>query len=158
MYPKLSVAEEWWGGAEHSSAPPLLLQDGDRPMIQITSGEIATEKIINSLRSPDIGAVISYLGTVRSFLEGKRSKGLAFEIEDAAMKTSLEEVEFEALQQFDVREIAIVHRTGSFAVGDDILLIAISSAHRGPAFDACKYIIDRIKDLHESWKREELFN
>ena len=125
-------------------------------MIQITSGEIATEKTINSLRHPDIGAVISYLGTVRSFLEGKQSKGLAFEVEDSVMKKGLEVVESEALAKFDVREITIVHRTGTFAVGDNILLVAISSAHRGPAFDACKHIIDRIKDLHESWKREAL--
>ncbi|PIU57405.1 MAG: molybdopterin biosynthesis protein MoeE [Chloroflexi bacterium CG07_land_8_20_14_0_80_51_10] len=125
-------------------------------MIQITSGEIATEKTIDSLRHPDIGAVMSYLGTVRSFLEGKRSQGLAFEVEDSTMQKSLEEVESEAKQRFDVQEIAIVHRTGSFAVGESILLIAISSAHRGPALDACRYIIDRIKDLHESWKREVL--
>ncbi|MDY6911170.1 MAG: molybdenum cofactor biosynthesis protein MoaE [Chloroflexota bacterium] len=125
-------------------------------MIQITSGEIITKKVVDSLKSPDIGAVISYLGTVRSFLEGKQSQGLSFEVKDEIMYQSLDEVAAGARQKFEVREIAIVHRTGSFAVGDDILLIAISSAHRGPAFDACKYIIDRIKDLHESWKRETL--
>ena len=125
-------------------------------MIRVTSGGIATEEIINSLRDPDCGAVISYLGTVRSFLEGQRSKGLVFDVGNSIMQESLERVEFETRQKFDVQKIAIVHRTGSFAVGDDILLIAISSAHRGPAFDACKYIIDRIKSLHELWKREEL--
>ena len=99
---------------------------------------------------------MSYLGTVRSYLDGKQSKGLSFEVEDSVMQQSLETVETEALQKFDINKINIVHRTGSFAVGDDILLIAISSGHRGPAFDACKYIIDRIKELHDAWKREEL--
>jgi len=71
------------------------------------------------------------------------------------MEEALAGVRTEALQNFDVREVSIVHRTGSFAVGDSILLVAISSAHRGPAFEACEYIVDRIKGLHDSWKREE---
>lgn len=125
-------------------------------MIKVTSENIPVEETINSLRSPDCGAVISYLGTVRSYLEGQQSKGLSFEVEDSVMQQSLETVEAEALQKFEISKTVIVHRTGSFAVGDDILLIAISSGHRGPAFDACKYIIDRIKELHDTWKREEL--
>lgn len=125
-------------------------------MIKVTSENIPVEETTNSLRSPDCGAVISYLGTVRSYLEGKQSKGLSFEVKDSVMQQSLEAVETEALQKFEVDKIAIVHRTGSFAVGDDILLIAISAGHRGPSFDACKYIIDRIKELHDIWKREEL--
>ncbi|NQT74079.1 MAG: molybdenum cofactor biosynthesis protein MoaE [Chloroflexi bacterium] len=125
-------------------------------MVKVISENIPVEETINSLRSPDCGAVISYLGTVRSYLEGKQSKGLSFEIEDSVMQQSLEAVEAEAVKKFAISKIAIVHRTGSFAVEDDILLIAISSGHRGPAFDACKYIIDRIKELHDAWKREEL--
>lgn len=125
-------------------------------MIKVTSECIAVEETINSLRNPDCGAVISYLGTVRSYLEDKKSKGLSFEVEGSVMQQSLESVGAEALQKFEISRIAIIHRTGSFAVGDDILLIAISSGHRGPAFDACMYIIDRIKELHDVWKREEL--
>jgi molybdopterin synthase catalytic subunit len=125
-------------------------------MIKVTSENIPVEETINSLRSPDCGAVISYLGTVRNYLDGKQSKGLSFEVEDAVMQESLDKIESQALQKFDVSQIAIVHRTGSFAVGDDILLIAISAGHRGPAFEACMHIIDLIKTLHDGWKREEL--
>ena len=125
-------------------------------MITITRNEIPIEETIALLRSPDCGAVISYLGTVRSYLENRQSKGLSFEVEDAVMQESLQKVEAEALQKFEVKQISIVHRTGSFVVGDDILLIAIGAGHRGPAFNACAYVIDRIKDLHEVWKREEL--
>lgn len=127
-------------------------------MIKVTSENIPVEETLNSLRSPDCGAIISYLGTVRSYLEGQKSKGLSFEIEDSVMQQSLEAVETEALQKFDINKIAIVHRTGSFAVGDEILLIAISSGHRGPSFDACRHMIDRIKELHDVWKKEELEN
>lgn len=125
-------------------------------MIQVTKDKIPVEKTVNALRHPDTGAVISYLGTVRSYLEDKQSKGLSFEVEDSVMKDSLEEVRTQALPKFDIRDIAIVHRTGFFAVGDDILLLAISAGHRGPAFEACAFIIDRIKELHDVWKREEL--
>ena len=125
-------------------------------MIKIISENIPVEETVNSLRNPDCGAIISYFGTVRSYLEDKQSKGLSFEVEDAVMRESLEKVEAEALERFEVRQIAIVHRTGAFSVGDDILLIAISAGHRGPAFDACRHMIDRIKELHDGWKREEL--
>ncbi|MDD5094039.1 MAG: molybdenum cofactor biosynthesis protein MoaE [Dehalococcoidia bacterium] len=127
-------------------------------MIRVTREEIPVGEVVNSLRHPDAGAVISYLGTVRSYLEGKQSKGLSFEVKDAVMSRSLQKVESEALRKFEIREIAIVHRTGSFAVGDSILLIAISSGHRGPALDACAWTIDRIKELHEVWKREDLLD
>ena len=127
-------------------------------MIKVTSENIPVEETINSLRHPHCGAIMSYLGTVRSYLEGKQSKGLSFEVEDNVMQESLEIVEAHALQKYDINQIAIVHRTGSFAVGDDILLIAISASHRGPAFKACMHIIDRIKELHDFWKREELEN
>jgi molybdopterin synthase catalytic subunit len=127
-------------------------------MIRVTREEIAVDDVINSIRHPDAGAVISYLGTVRSYLEGKRSKGLTFNVEKSQMYASLQRVEWEALQKFDVKEVAIVHRLGSFAIGDSILLIAISSGHRGPAFETCQYIIDRIKELHEIWKKETLEN
>jgi molybdopterin synthase catalytic subunit len=125
-------------------------------MITVTKNKIPVEETINSLRSPDCGAVMSYLGTVRSYLDGKQSKGLSFEVPDDEMYRSLEAVAAEAVKEFDIKDVAVVHRTGSFATGDAILLIAISSGHRGPAFEACAYIIDRIKELHEVWKREEL--
>ncbi len=125
-------------------------------MITVTRDQIPIDKTINSLRDRDCGAVISYLGTVRSYLDNKQSKGLSFEVEDATMHASLQKVEAEALQKFEVKQIAIVHRTGSFDVGDDILLIVISAGHRGPAFDACMNMIDHIKELHDAWKREKL--
>lgn len=125
-------------------------------MIRVIEGEIPIEETIKSLRDPKSGAILSYLGTVCEFAEGRASQGLAFKVEEAVMQEALEGVRTEALQKFDLTEVSIVHRTGSFAVGDSILLIAIGSVHRGPALRACEYIIDRIKDLHESWKREKL--
>ena len=125
-------------------------------MIKVMSEDIPVEATLNSLRDPDCGAVMSYLGTVRSYLDGKQSMGLSFEVEDSIMQESLQKVESEALHKFEVKQISIVHRTGSFAVGDEILFIAISAGHRGPAFDACRYLIDRIKELHAVWKREKL--
>ncbi len=127
-------------------------------MIKVTSEDIPVEATINSLRDPDCGAVMSYLGTVRSYLEGKQSLGLSFEVADNEMLQSLQRLEADALQKFEIKQISIVHRTGSFAVSDEILLIAISAGHRGPAFDACRYLIDGIKELHAVWKRENLID
>ena len=125
-------------------------------MIVVSPNQINIEETINSLRHPDCGAVMSYLGTVRSYLEDKQSKGLSFEVADQEMETSLRKLEDDTCTRFDIKQLSIVHRTGSFNVGDEILLIAISAGHRGPAFDACIWLIDQIKELHEKWKREEL--
>jgi len=71
------------------------------------------------------------------------------------LKESLGDIETEVRQKFDVQEVAILHRTGVLEVGDNILFVAVSAGHRGPAFEACQYAIKRIKELHTRWKKED---
>ncbi len=124
-------------------------------MVRLTADPIPLVEVVNALRSPESGAVVAYLGTVRASVEGRPVEQLKFEVADSVLQKGLEEIEAEARRQFELREIFLVHRTGTLRVGEDILLVAISAAHRGPAFDACQYIIERIKELHSGWKREE---
>ena len=119
-------------------------------MIEIRREDFSVDEITKMMKDPKIGAISIYLGTVREFPSGN---GLEFEDDNQAVR-KLEEIEKGAIDRFDVKDIAIVHRVGFLGISENILLIAVSASHRGPAFDACRSIIDDIKDLHKSWGRE----
>ena len=119
-------------------------------MIEIRREDFSIDNITEKMMNPKIGAISIYLGTVREFPSGN---GLEFEDDDCVIK-KLEEIEKRATDKFDVKDVAIVHRVGFLSISENILLVAVSAAHREPAFDACRSIIDDIKDLHKSWGKE----
>ena len=121
-------------------------------MIEIRSEDFSVDEVTKKMKDPKIGAISIYLGTVREFPEGL---GLEFENDNHAIQ-KLEAVEKRVLDRFDVEDVAIVHRVGFLGISENILLVAVSASHRGPAFDACRSIIDDIKDLHKSWRKEVL--
>jgi len=119
-------------------------------MIEIRKEDFSIDEIARRMKSPQIGAISIYVGTVREFPEGA---GLEFQNNSHALQ-KLKEIEEKALHKFDIDDVAIIHRVGLLGISEDILLIAVSASHRGPAFDACQSIIDDIKDLHKSWGKE----
>jgi len=119
-------------------------------MTEIRREDFSIDDITKKMMNPKIGAISIYLGTVREFPLGN---GLEFEDDDCVIK-KLEEIEKRATDKFDVKDVAIVHRVGFLGISENILLVAVSAAHREPAFDACRSIIDNIKDLHKSWGKE----
>lgn len=122
-------------------------------MIEITDGDFSVEEIIARMSKPEVGGVISYLGTVRSFSQGGKVERVEFDADEVALGR-LREVERKALEDFDVEDVAIIHRIGRLGVGDKILLVAVAASHRQPAFAACMSIIDEIKVIHSAWQRE----
>jgi len=119
-------------------------------MTEIRREDFSIDDITKKMMNPKIGAISIYLGTVREFPSGN---GLEFGDDDCVIK-KLEEIEKRATDKFDVKDVAIVHRVGFLDISENILLVAVSAAHREPAFDACRSIIDDIKDLHKSWGKE----
>ena len=119
-------------------------------MIEIRREDFSVDEIIKKMKDPKVGALSIYLGTVREFPGGL---GLEFENDNHAVR-KLEEIEKRAINRFDVEDVAIVHRVGFLGISENILLVAVSASHRGPAFDACRSIIDDIKDFHKSWGKE----
>lgn len=119
-------------------------------MVEIRRADFSIDEMIKKMKQPKIGAISIYLGTVREFPAGK---GLEFENDSHAIQ-KLEEIEKRALNRFDIEDVAIIHRAGFLGISENILLIAVSASHRGPAFDACRSIIDDIKDFHKSWGKE----
>ncbi len=121
-------------------------------MIEIRREDFSIDEVTKKMKDPKIGAISIYLGTVREFPEGL---GLEFENDNHAIQ-KLEEIEKRAINRFDIQDVAIVHRVGFLGISDNILLVAVSAPHRGPAFDACRSIIDDIKEFHKSWVKEVL--
>jgi molybdopterin synthase catalytic subunit len=119
-------------------------------MIETRREDFSVDDVTKKMMNPKIGAISIYLGTVREF---PRGLGLEFEDNNQAV-LKLQEIEKRAIDRFDVEEVAIVHRVGFLAISENILLVAVSAAHREPAFDACRSIIDDIKDFHKSWGKE----
>ena len=119
-------------------------------MIKITEEEISLEEMINRVRSNDAGAVVTFLGTVRD--DGlERMEVEAFR-EAALME--LEAIREEAMSRFHLIAAEVVHRTGTLAVGESILAIVCSAAHREEAFSGCRYIIEELKKRAPLWKKE----
>jgi len=119
-------------------------------MIEIKKEDFSVDEIANKMKSPRIGAILTYLGTVREFPLGS---GLEFDDDKNAIQ-KLEEIRKRAIDRFDIEDVAIMHRVGFLGISENILLIAVSASRREPAFAACKCIIDDIKDFHKSWKKE----
>jgi molybdopterin synthase catalytic subunit len=119
-------------------------------MVEIRREDFDIDKIIKKMHSPKIGAISIYLGTVREFPKGM---GLEFEDNNRAF-LKLKEIEKRAIDRFDIEDISIIHRIGFLGISENILLVAVSAPHREPAFDACRSIIDEIKDLHKSWGKD----
>ena len=119
-------------------------------MIEIRREDFSIDEITKKMKSPKIGALSIYLGTVREFPEGM---GLEFKDNNQATE-KLTEIAKRAINRFDVEDVAIIHRVGFLGISENILLIAVSASHREPAFDACRSIIDDIKDFHKSWGKE----
>ena len=125
-----------------------------RVSIQSADFDLGVE--IAALRAGDagIGAVASFVGTVRDGNDGSTVSALELEHYPGMTEHAIEAMIDEALRRFDLRAARVVHRVGKLAVGDQIVLVAVSSAHRGTAFQACEFLMDYLKTQAPFWKKE----
>jgi molybdopterin synthase catalytic subunit len=115
---------------------------------------INIQEIAESIRKPEDGAVVVFDGVVRNHAKNKAVRFLEYDAYETMALKKLEEIGLRAKNQFQIRDIAIVHRLGHLEVGECSVVIAVASAHRGPAFDACRFAIDTIKKIVPIWKKE----
>jgi molybdopterin synthase catalytic subunit len=111
---------------------------------------------IERLRAGDrrVGAVASFIGTVRDVNDDATVRTLTLEHYPGMTEKALEEIVLEAKRRFDVFEIAVIHRVGELEPTDPIVFVAVTSAHRGDAFDACRFVMDYLKTRAPFWKKE----
>ena len=115
---------------------------------------IESAKIVAQIRRPEDGAVAVFEGIVRNHSRNRRTLYLEYEAYEGMALRQLEQLAEGALVQFAIREVAVVHRLGRLKIGETSVLIVVASAHRGAAFDACRWLIDTLKKSVPIWKKE----
>jgi molybdopterin converting factor subunit 1 len=113
-----------------------------------------TSRILQDIKHPSDGAVVVFEGIVRNHTRGRRTLYLDYEsYEEMALK-QMESLAAQALVNFKIRDLRIVHRIGRLAIGETSVLMVVASEHRGAAFEACRWLIDRLKKTVPIWKKE----
>ena len=123
--------------------------------IQEADFDLSTE--IANLRKGDlqVGAVVSFLGTVRDMNEGSEVHSMTLEHYPGMTEKALEAIVAQAKTRWDIRNTLIIHRVGPLKPEDQIVLVAVTSAHRAEAFAACEFMMDYLKTAAPFWKKEE---
>ena len=106
------------------------------------------------LAGKSVGAVVSFIGQVRDMNDGENINTLTLEHYPGMTEKALEAIESEAKARWNVLESRIIHRVGTLQPQDQIVFVAVSSAHRGDAFQACEFIMDFLKTQAPFWKKE----
>lgn len=122
--------------------------------VEIVEHEISLEKLMDQVRTDRTGGIVTFIGTVRNESRGKEIEKLEYEVYRDMALNELESIESSAMEKFEVEKVVIVHRTGTFSVGERVVGILVSARHRKPAFDACQFIIDQLKLSVPIWKKE----
>jgi len=123
--------------------------------IAIVREVIDAGSITAALKAGADGAVCVFDGIVRDNTRGRRTLYLDYEAYEEMALNQMRSLAEEAIAKFGVRDIAVVHRLGRLYVGESSVLIAVASAHRGAAFDACRWLIDTLKKTVPIWKKEQ---
>jgi molybdopterin synthase catalytic subunit len=122
--------------------------------VTLTTDAIDPQSLVAQVASEGCGAISIFLGTVRDHNEGRAVKGIEYSAYDAMAAKEMRAIAEEAASRCGTERIAVVHRLGELALGDVSVAIAVAAAHRAPAFDAARYIIEELKKRVPIWKRE----
>lgn len=123
-------------------------------MIRIQTEPFDSGAEITAMADPGAGAVVTFTGFVRDFAAGSAVSGIVLEHYPGMTDKALTTLEHEARARWSLNAVTIIHRVGSLDAGDPIVLVAVSSAHRRDAFEACQYVMDMLKTRVPLWKKE----
>jgi molybdopterin synthase catalytic subunit len=125
-----------------------------RVSIQTEDFDVAAE--IAALRRDDagVGAVCSFIGTVRDRNDGSAVRAMELEHYPGMTEKAIEQMIDEAMRRFDLRAARVIHRVGPLQLQDQIVLVAVTSSHRGESFRACEFLMDYLKTQAPFWKKE----
>jgi MoaE-MoaD fusion protein len=159
----ISVAEEYARpdralreGDEVGLLPPVSggsteVRDGD---VFLVREPIDKQAVVTRLQHPADGATVVFDGIVRDNTRGRRTLHLEYEAYEAMALKQMKSLATESRTRFGVRAVSIIHRLGRLEIGETSVLIAVASAHRGVAFDSCRWIINTLKKTVHIWKKE----
>jgi molybdopterin synthase catalytic subunit/molybdopterin converting factor small subunit len=145
------------GGDEVGLLPPVSggSQDaGVLDSVRILREAISTQAELDRLKLAQDGAAVVFEGVVRDNTRGRRTLYLDYEAYESMALKQMEALSEQARSNFAIRAVTLVHRLGRLEIGETSVLIVVASAHRGPAFEACRWIIDTLKKTVPIWKKE----
>ena len=122
--------------------------------IEILDEVLPIAEVLEQIRSGPDGAVCTFEGIVRNNTRGRQTLHLDYESYREMALSQMQALAAEAIEKFKIRDVAILHRLGRLQVGETSVLIVVASAHRGAAFDACRWLIDTLKKQVPIWKKE----
>lgn len=123
-------------------------------MFDITREPLDPQPLVEAVRRDESGAVALFYGVVRNENMGRSVQYLEYDAYPQMAIKKMKEVADEIRSKFPVTGVGILHRIGRLEIGETSLLVAVSSGHRGEAFEACHYAVDRIKQIVPVWKKE----
>jgi len=123
--------------------------------VQTEDFDLSTEIAQLRAHTPKVGAVVTFIGTVRDLNEGEYVAEMALEHYPGMTEKALQDIIDQATSRWDIFDALVIHRVGPLKPLDQIVLVAVTSAHRGEAFDACEFIIDYLKTQAPFWKKEQ---
>ncbi len=139
-------------GDEVALLPPV--SGGCAPAIALVTEPIDAESLVRDIKQGEDGAVVVFDGIVRNNTRGRRTLCLVYEAYPEMALRQMQDLAAQAIAVHGVRQVAMVHRLGRLEVGETSVLIAVSSAHRAQAFEACRWLIDTLKKTVPIWKKE----
>jgi len=123
-------------------------------VIEITQKPISPELVVSKVKTNSSGCVVTYVGLIRNYSHGKQVVSVEYEDAQGTAEDRLGEIASEIGQKWPVENIAICHRIGKLKVGEINLVVAIAAAHRQEGLAACKYAVDRFKEIMPTQKKE----
>ena len=123
-------------------------------MLSITPDPIDSQTLVDAVTRPEAGAIATFLGVVRNNNLGRTVGHLVYDAYPMMAERYMRAIANEVHERWDVLEVAILHRIGRLEIGEVSVAIAVSSAHRKEALEACHYAIDRLKEIVPIWKKE----
>jgi molybdopterin synthase catalytic subunit len=122
--------------------------------VSIIRAPIDTQEVLARIKRGEDGAAVVFEGVVRNETRGRKTLYLVYEAYEGMARQQMESLAEQALKQFQIRDVALVHRLGRLEIGETSVLIVVASAHRAAAFDACRWLIDTLKRTVPIWKKE----
>jgi molybdopterin converting factor subunit 1 len=132
--------------------PPV--SGGGHRHFEITGDPLTGDSVAELVRSPECGAITVFLGTARRMSRGREVEYLEYEAYPELAIRKLDQIADEVLDRWGTDRIAVRHRTGRVELGEPSVAIAVATEHREEGFAACKYTIDRLKEIVPIWKKE----
>ena len=145
-------------GDEVAFIPPISGGSGERDLFRFDLGHDALDAraLEQECRTDRDGAVVTFAGTTRDHNEGAEVLSLSYETYTEMAQKVMCGLFEEAVKRFPITRARVAHRLGEVPVGEASVIVVVASPHRGAAFDACRFLMDRLKDEVPIWKREKL--